>query len=513
LRFFGKSTTAENTMNKKLITLAVAAAMAAPAAALAEATLYGKLHVSIDYADVNNAILPVYESITATRIYPADEVEVVGTDTAYFFNGGSGDIAFVDDTGAVMTLEPGVLQSIDSDVLGPLPDSVDLVRVDSAGRPILAERGRKFKGWGISKGNGYIPGASRANRIGVKGSEDLGGGLKAVYQVEFGVNLSDTNNNVVSNSDAITMRNSFVGLAGGFGTFLVGRHDTPLKISTGKLDMFSDTMADYNGTVGFQDLRADNAIAYVSPNWSGFQFIGAAIAPGGATALGVRNTETDSIAEAWSIAAIYSNGPFYASAAYEVLGKDHFMTQATQDAGAAGCLGANGLPTLSCGYVDDDFTKYRFGLGLLDWNGFSLTAIYENQDNIPAGQTRTALWTVDPNGMITAGSVQDGFISQNLYQIQAGYSFGNNTIKAMYGWMDRDNEKAFGATRESVSLANLRRDFSGDANTWAIAFDHNFSKRTRAYALYTNVSDDRKDNPFSRSLDWSGFSLGMIHSF
>jgi hypothetical protein len=40
-------------MNKKLITLAVAAALAAPAAAMAEATLYGKLHVSIDYVDVD----------------------------------------------------------------------------------------------------------------------------------------------------------------------------------------------------------------------------------------------------------------------------------------------------------------------------------------------------------------------------------------------------------------------------------------------------------------------------
>jgi hypothetical protein len=53
-------TTAENTMNKKLITLAVAAAVAAPAAAMAEATLYGRLGVSLDYEDVKNAISPEY---------------------------------------------------------------------------------------------------------------------------------------------------------------------------------------------------------------------------------------------------------------------------------------------------------------------------------------------------------------------------------------------------------------------------------------------------------------------
>ena len=47
-------------MNKKLITLAVAAALVAPAAAMAEAVLYGKVNVSLDYADVKNVVLPTW---------------------------------------------------------------------------------------------------------------------------------------------------------------------------------------------------------------------------------------------------------------------------------------------------------------------------------------------------------------------------------------------------------------------------------------------------------------------
>ncbi len=205
--------------------------------------------------------------------------------------------------------------------------------------------GEDFTGWGMSS-NGYIPGEGRASRLGFKGSEDLGNGLKAIYQLELGVNLNDTNNNVVSNSDIITYRNSFVGLAGGWGTFLVGRHDTPMKISTGKLDLFADTMADYNGTVGFRDLRADNVVAYISPSLSGFQLAAAIIPAGGATGGGRGlNLEENSIAGAYSIAGIYSNGPFYASAAWESLGNQHFNTQANNSDNCPVVLGTDAIGT------------------------------------------------------------------------------------------------------------------------------------------------------------------------
>ena len=215
-------------MNKKFITLAVAAALAAPGLASAEAIIYGKVNVSLDYANVTNVI-----AARATGLR----------------RDANGDI-ILDENG--------------------FPRFVQLTE------------GENFEGWGMS-GNGYIPGVNRASRLGFKGSEDLGNGLKAIYQVEFGINLNDTNNNVLTNNDSITYRNTFVGLAGNWGTFLMGRHDTPMKISTGKLDLFADTMADYNGTVGFRDLRADNVVAYISPSWSGFQLAAAIVPAGGAT--------------------------------------------------------------------------------------------------------------------------------------------------------------------------------------------------------------------------------------
>ena len=546
-------------MNKKLLTLAVAAAVAAPTAAMAEAILYGKLHQSIDYVDISNAIATEAETIQATGVFETTADQTI-TDTVYLpfntaepevvFNGTNAPLTFdvfnpetsVTET---ITLAPGQSYGGSYDVTTTIPagtqfeESYTLLLTNGAGEVIrVPGSGQDFKGWGISgeswrKYTTVNPGTGiggnvndRANRIGVKGSEDLGNGLKAIYQVEFGINLTSNDNDVDSGDNGINFRNSFVGIASDYGSLLVGRHDTPLKISTGKLDLFSDTMADYNGTVGFHDVRADNVVAYISPTWSGFSFMGAVIAGGGTNVLGPRggddglNINDDSIASAYSLAIIYNNGPFYGSAAYEVLGNEHFMNTTTSNAGKAACTAPDGTPTLGCDYVDDDFSKWRLGLGILDWNGFTLTAIYEDQSDLPGGQIRDQVGFINPDGSVSFAGVA-GVKSQRLWQVQAGYSFGNNMFKAMYGSVNRDAGKAFANFRdETVAINNignlssaLRTDLEGDRSTWAVGFDHNFSKRTKVYALYTQVDDDFDGSPLYNGVDWSGFSLGLEHAF
>jgi predicted porin len=305
-----------------------------------------------------------------------------------------------------------------------------------------------------------------ANRVGVKGSEDLGNGLKAIYQIELGVSMTDSNVSAanLTGSETLTMRNTFVGLAGGWGTFLMGRHDTPLKISTAPLDLFADTLSDYNNTVGFQDIRADNAIAYISPSFSGFTFAGAIHAGGGSTALGTANPNSDSLAEAYSFAGIYKNGPWYGSLAYEGLSGD--MACNTDD------------PICNA----ETWGKWRVGLGILNWNGFTLTGIYENWQN--------TLWA-------------DGE-DADLWNIQAGYTFGNFMVKAAYG------DSNVGDT-----FWDDENDTSQDYNwtTWSFGLDYNMSKRTKAFLLYTdNNADDLCDSDLC-STDWNGFQLGMMHTF
>ena len=65
----------------------------------------------------------------------------------------------------------------------------------------------------------------------------------------------------------------------------------------------------------------------------------------------------------------------------------------------------------------------------------------------------------------------------------------------------------------ALSINNLTNDLAGDKNTWAVGFDHNFSKRTQAYVLYTAVDDDNDDNILGTDQSWSGFSIGMVHKF
>jgi predicted porin len=316
--------------------------------------------------------------------------------------------------------------------------------------------------------------SSHASRLGFKGTEGLGNGLTAVWQLELQVQPTDNNNNTTNGGDGITYRNSFLGLTGGWGTAVIGRHDTPLKISTGSLDLFGDTIADYNANgasdeptgagnvglallglqgLGFVDLRVDQAIAYISPSMNGLTIAAAIVQPGMDTGLSTTATahDADSFSEAYSIAALYSNGPFFASLAYENLSEDLIEELLSVTSGTAAAF--------------DEEERWRLGLGYTA-NGFHVGFVYEDQDHAIDG------------------------VDADRWQLSGSYTFGNNVVKAMYG----ENE---------VDLAGADIDM----DQWAIGLDHNFSKNTKVYAVYTDFDSD------GNGLDWDGFSVGMVHKF
>jgi predicted porin len=312
-----------------------------------------------------------------------------------------------------------------------------------------------------------------ANRLGLKGSGDLGPEYRVVYQLEFGFSLSDSNDNAfnLDRSETLRMRNTFVGLAGPWGSLLAGRLDTPFKSSTAPLDLFTNTLGDSASTTGFQNYRMDNSLFYASPNLAGFQFSAALVAGGGATLDGVSNIDSDSLAEAYSLALIYTRGPLYASLAWERQGAD--------------------LADPSDPEIQKDWDKLRLGLGLLDWRSMTLTLIFEHWDH--------AFWGSDH--------------SADLWQLQAGYAFGNILLKATVG----GNQQSGNYKILTSFCCDLYAENDFGFKTWALGGDYNFTKHTKAYLVYSDNQADALIDPVtggsSDALDWRGVQIGLSHAF
>ena len=142
------------------------------------------------------------------------------------------------------------------------------------------------------------------SRLGFRGTEDLGGGLKANFNIEHRFN-PDTG---VSTSSSDFWRQSWVGLSGGFGEVRLGRDFTPIYYVGLASDPWGYGNIAQVGTAHLQGgtvLRQNNQIQYISPNLSGFQ-VRAALAP----------TEADDQKNYYSLAGTYSAGPLYVGVAY-----------------------------------------------------------------------------------------------------------------------------------------------------------------------------------------------------
>ena len=142
---------------------------------------------------------------------------------------------------------------------------------------------------GLDNWTGLNSGANKTSRLGFRGVEDLGGGLKANFVLEGGFNLDtgDGKSGGATDSGFQFKRQSTVGLAGNFGEVRLGRELTAAFNATARYDVFgsvgiarSQLWEDGKNldTTTFADpyyyttnQRVSNAITYVSPNFSGFK--------------------------------------------------------------------------------------------------------------------------------------------------------------------------------------------------------------------------------------------------
>jgi predicted porin len=285
--------------------------------------------------------------------------------------------------------------------------------------------------------------ASTASRFGIKGSNDLGDGLKAIYQAEFQMDVAGSGTDTVSN------RNQFAGLAGGFGTVMLGNMDSPMKSAMGKIDMFADTVGDM--TTG----KIETDTSYINET----QFVSASV------------TGEDRNA----------NSLTYVSPKFEG------VQVALQMSGAKGKVESGDAPkSFSVSYTGVE--------GLLVAYSMDDNVLVETDDGDEYTGNRKAITVQYKMDDMTFGLIHQ----KTEYD---GYSDGYDVklVNASYK-MDKTNLK--------VQLAS--GDYFGlDSFSYSAGADYDFNKNTKAYALYNKEGI----NESGYKEDISTFQVGILTKF
>ena len=313
-------------------------------------------------------------------------------------------------------------------------------------------------------------GKRAANTLGFKGTEDLGNGLKALFQLE--IRYEPDTGTLENGNRPLFQGQSRVGLQGDFGMVRIGRGLTPYQETIGAFEPFHAlphqggfytdlAIAGYNSApldpAGASGNRWSNALWYNTPVVSGFQ-VNAAIAskennggPAANLGLGAQYPAgAQASANPFSVSATYNNGPAAVMLGYE----RNAVESKVWSIGAA----YNVTPELK------------------------LTGLYsrQNQSNIlvtlPAG----------------SGSKTDAWV------LGANYTMGPGKFLAGYGQKDPDG---------SVKTKQL-----------SLGYEYSLSKRTYVY-----VEGSRKDGPQSQLVRVARtaadpgavnfYTIGVNHSF
>ena len=267
--------------------------------------------------------------------------------------------------------------------------------------------------------------STKGTRIGIRGSEDLGGGLKAIYRFQGGpggVNKTLSSTNLNLNEE------SWVGLQGGFGTLQLGRSDTAMKKTGGNyFRAFTDTLAE-------PSLRPDRTsraegIHYSTPSIAGFT---------GYLTLEPNGVETDTY---WAVGGDYKFGQFLVSAAYE----------SSPDDGTF----AAGMPGDESNYQVGG--KWNFGQGDV---GLLYQAVNDGDDDVFVVPVN---FKVTPNVNLRAAALYvspDEGSSGTNFGIGAQYMFSNRTEAFVNVWADDDEVgQTSGGADETHFGFGLRHSF------------------------------------------------------
>ena len=129
---------------------------------------------------------------------------------------------------------------------------------------------------------------SNSSRLGLKGQLEMQDGLVGLYQIEYQIDPVDghardevrgENGEIEVTDSTFTQRNSYVGLKGSYGTFKLGKHDTPLKKASLKVDLFNDLKGDIKNITDGEN-RITSFLGYDSPVFGGGVSISVSLSKG-----------------------------------------------------------------------------------------------------------------------------------------------------------------------------------------------------------------------------------------
>jgi predicted porin len=288
-------------------------------------------------------------------------------------------------------------------------------------------------------------GNNAASRWGIRGTEDLGSGLKASFVLENGFDSSD------GSGGAGFSRLAYLGLGGAFGEVRLGRQDTLIKTLSGIIDPFGAAgMANiHDYFLGGMDQRTPNNLTYMTPNFGGFT---------AAAQYGFGETEGDSGANRdLSLSLGYANGPLAVQAAYR---KQNYAASFTADDVDAGDAE---FETQAGEFDFGDFTgAFAADVDVKD-------AIVGATYNFGVAKLHAMYGQRNLDGTIVGAGVDEKIRSG---AIGVSVPFGASAIRANY-----------------IKVQNRDVD-DADSDVLALSYTYALSKRTSFYTTYVRVSND-----------------------
>ena len=313
----------------------------------------------------------------------------------------------------------------------------------------------------VDGGDSSMDVVNRNSRVGVKGSEDLGNGLKAVYQLETTVNVP----NGGSDGSFGGARNTFVGVAGGFGTIVMGRHDSPLRMIQPS-DGFADNKnagnntSTFNGGLNGED-RLDEVVAYLSPDFNGIKFAAAVSGQNGLKA----PADDQALTNAMSFNVTYGSKK-------------------------SGIFAAVGLTS----------------------TGKSTSTSTTQTVNVTTGSTSQAIDTNTTNTEVERGDITRATVQYNEGGILASFMYNGQADKG--NSMTLAGAYKMGALTPRAKVAMVTYDEKGtstgkdSAMNMAVGVDYALGKKSRVYAEFASLAEGNNDKAATTAM-----SVGLFHKF